>query len=165
MLQMKRKLTTLLAILIGLTTATACQNRAKVKKNDPKSEIKQERKKGMGTIALTKADFLKKVWNYEANPKEWKYLGDKPAIIDFFATWCGPCKMVSPLLEELSEEYDGKIVIYKVDVDQEEELSGAFGIRSVPSILFIPMKGQPQMTQGAMPKNDLKKVINEVLLK
>ncbi|MFQ7041062.1 MAG: thioredoxin, partial [Barnesiella sp.] len=104
------------------------------------------------------------VANFEANPKEWKYLGNKPCIIDFYATWCGPCKAVAPVLEELAEEYAGKIDIYKVDVDQEQELAGAFGIRSVPSILFVPMDGQPQMAMGAMSKADFKKAIEEILL-
>ncbi|MBO1735757.1 MAG: thioredoxin [Coprobacter sp.] len=118
----------------------------------------------MGTKHLTKAEFLTKVANFEANPKEWKYLGNKPCIIDFYATWCGPCKAVAPVLEELAEEYAGKIDIYKVDVDQEQELAGAFGIRSVPSILFVPMDGQPQMAMGAMSKADFKKAIEEILL-
>jgi thioredoxin len=118
----------------------------------------------MGTIHLTKADFLTKVANYEENPTEWKYLGDKPCIIDFYADWCGPCKVVAPILEDLSKEYDGQITIYKVDTEVEQELAGAFGIRSIPSVLFCPMTGAPQMAQGAMPKNSFKNVIAEVLL-
>lgn len=114
---------------------------------------------------LTKADFLNKVANYEANPNEWKFLGERPAIIDFYATWCGPCKMLAPVLDELAAEYEGQIDIYKVNVEEEEELSALFGIRSVPSILFIPMEGQPQMAQGAMPKPALKEAIHSVLLK
>jgi thioredoxin len=117
----------------------------------------------MGTINLTKSEFLKKVDNYEANPTEWNYLGDKPCIIDFYAAWCGPCKVVAPILEELANEYDGKIYIYKIDTEIEQELAGAFGIRSIPSILFCPMGETPQMVQGAMPKDSLKKVISEVL--
>lgn len=117
----------------------------------------------MGTINLTKAEFLKNVDNYEANPTEWNYLGDKPCIIDFYAAWCGPCKVVAPILEELANEYDGKIYIYKIDTEVEQELAGAFGIRSIPSILFCPMGETPQMVQGAMPKDSLKKVIAEVL--
>jgi len=118
----------------------------------------------MKTINLSKADFLAKVTNYEANPGEWKYLGDKPAIIDFYADWCGPCKATAPILEELAGEYSGKIYIYKINVDSEQELAALFGIRSIPSLLFIPMKGKPQMSQGAMPKAELKKAIDEVLL-
>ena len=101
----------------------------------------------MGTIHLTKEEFLKKVVDYENNPTEWKYLGDKPAIIDFYADWCGPCKMIAPVLEELAAEYAGEIYIYKIDTEKEQELAGAFGIRSIPSILFVPMGEAPQMAQ------------------
>ena len=118
----------------------------------------------MKTIHLTKEEFLKKVANYEANPTEWKYLGDKPCIIDFYADWCGPCKMVAPILDELSKEYDGKVDIYKVDTEVERELASVFGIQSIPSLLFVPKHGQPQMAQGALPKASFKKAIEEVLL-
>ena len=116
-------------------------------------------------IHLTKAEFITKVANFEANPSEWKYLGDKPCIIDFYATWCGPCKMVAPIMEELAKEYDGKIAIYKVDVDAEPEIAAAYGIQSIPTIFFCPMNGTPQITQGAIPKESFTKVITEVLLK
>ena len=112
---------------------------------------------------LTKQTFLDKVFNYEVN-KEWKFEGELPAIIDFFADWCGPCKMVAPILEELSTEYDGKINIYKIDTEAEQELAAAFNIRSIPTMLFIPMNGQPQMAVGALPKDALKNAISEVLL-
>jgi len=114
------------------------------------------------TELLTKETFLEKVFNFEKN-KEWKFEGDKPAIIDFYADWCGPCKMVAPILEELSNEYEGKVDIYKVDTEAEQELSAAFAIRSIPSMLFIPSEGQPQMAQGALPKAELERVIKEVL--
>lgn len=114
------------------------------------------------TEQLTKATFLEKVFNYEQN-KEWKYEGDVPAIIDFYADWCGPCKMIAPILEELSEEYADKIKIYKIDTEAEQELSMAFGIRSIPSMLFCPMNEQPQMATGALPKNELKNIIESVL--
>ncbi len=117
------------------------------------------------TIHLTRADFLKKVANIEENPDKWVYLGDKPAIIDFYADWCGPCKMIAPILEELAEEYDGQIYIYKVDTDAEQQLAAEFGIRSIPSLLFVPMDGSPQMAQGALPKDAFKQAIEEVLLK
>ena len=118
----------------------------------------------MKTIELTKADFLTKVANFETNPTEWKYLGDKPAIIDFYASWCGPCKLVAPILEELAAEYGDSIVIYKVNTENEQELAAAFGIRSIPSILFVPVNGKPQMAMGAMPKSSFKELINKVLL-
>lgn len=115
------------------------------------------------TQHLTKADFLEKVFNYEVN-KEWKFEGEIPALIDFYADWCGPCKMVAPVLEELSNEYAGKLNIYKIDTEAEQELAAAFGIRSIPSLLFIPKEGQPQMAMGALPKENLKEVIENVLL-
>lgn len=118
----------------------------------------------MKTITLTKEEFLKRVANYEASPNEWKYLGDKPALVDFYASWCGPCKMVAPILEELAAEYEGEIYIYKVNTEEEEELASIFGIRSIPSLLFIPMNGKPQMAQGAMSKKDFKQAIDSVLL-
>lgn len=118
----------------------------------------------MKTKNLTKAEFLKKIANYEANPTAWEYLGKRPAIIDFYADWCGPCSVLSPVLEELAAEYNGKVDIYKVDTERETELSAAFGIRSIPSLLFIPMDGKPQMAHGALPKLALRDVINEQLI-
>jgi len=118
----------------------------------------------MATTHLTKADFLAKVANYETNPTEWKYLGEKPCIIDFYANWCAPCKMIAPILEELSEEYKDQIYIYKVNTEEQEELAAAFGIRSIPSILFCPKDAAPQMAQGALPKATFKQAIAEVLL-
>lgn len=122
--------------------------------------------KGTSTpIELTKADFLTKVANFETSPNDWKYLGDKPAIIDFYASWCGPCKTLAPILEELAAEYGDQIVIYKINTDKEPETAQAFGISALPTLLFVPKNGTPQMTQGAMNKSDLKEAINNVLLK
>lgn len=117
----------------------------------------------MKAINITKEDFLSKVMDYKNNPNEWKYLGDKPAVIDFYASWCGPCKMMAPIMDELAKEYEGKVYIYKVDTEAEEELARIFGIRSIPSLLFVPMDGQPMMMQGALPKTELKKIIKENL--
>ncbi len=113
---------------------------------------------------LTKKTFQEKVFNYEIN-KDWKFEGELPCIIDFYADWCQPCKIVSPILEELSKEYEDKINIFKVNTEEETELAAAFGIRSIPSILFCPAEGQPQMAQGALPKETLIQAINDVLLK
>jgi thioredoxin 1 len=113
---------------------------------------------------LTKDTFLAKVFNFETN-EDWKFAGELPCIIDFYADWCGPCKMVAPILEELATEYDGKINIYKIDTEAEQELAGAFNIRSIPSILFVPKEGQPQMAVGALPKDSIKEAIAEILLK
>ena len=113
-------------------------------------------------VHLTQETFKEKVFNYEKS-KDWKFEGDKPAIIDFYADWCAPCKMVAPILEELSTEYEGKLDIYKVNTEDQQELAAAFGIRSIPSLLFIPKEGQPQMAMGALPKETFKKTIENVL--
>lgn len=115
------------------------------------------------TEKLTKSEFLSKVFDYESN-QEWKYEGELPALIDFYADWCQPCKMVAPVLEELSEEYADKVKIYKVDTEVEQELASVFGIKSIPSLLFIPTEGKPQMAQGALPKDALSEAINNILL-
>lgn len=112
---------------------------------------------------LNKDTFMTKVFNYENN-QDWKFEGDLPCIIDFYADWCGPCKMVAPILEDLAKEYSGQINIYKIDTEAEQELAGAFGIRSIPSMLFVPKEGQPRMAVGALPKDALKNAIHEVLL-
>ena len=111
---------------------------------------------------LTKETFKEKVFNFEEN-QEWKFEGDKPAIIDFYADWCQPCKIVEPVLEELSEEYKGKVDVFRIDTEDQQELAAMFGIRSIPSILFIPQQEQPQMAQGALPKETLEKAIKDVL--
>ncbi len=113
---------------------------------------------------LTKETFFEKVFNYEKN-KEWVFEGKLPCIIDFYADWCQPCKIVAPILEELAVEYEGKLNIYKVDTEDQQELAAAFGIRSIPSMLFCPVDGQPQMAVGALPKDTLKQAIADVLLK
>ena len=114
------------------------------------------------TENLTKETFLDKVFNYEEN-KEWKFKGNKPAVIDFYADWCGPCKVVSPILEELSTDFDGKVDVYKVNTETQQELASVFGIRSIPSFLFIPTEGQPQMAMGALPKETFVKAFEETL--
>ena len=111
---------------------------------------------------LTKETFLNKVFNYEKN-KEWKYEGEMPCIIDFYADWCGPCKVVAPVLEELAKDFDGKINMFKVDTEAEQELASVFGIRSIPSFLFVPAKGQPQMAMGALPKETFVNAFKDVL--
>lgn len=111
---------------------------------------------------LTKDTFLKKVFDYENN-REWKFAGELPAIVDFYADWCGPCKMVSPILEGLSKEYAGKVDFYKIDTEVEQELAAVFGIRSIPSILFVPKEGKPQMALGALPRESLVQAISSVL--
>lgn len=118
----------------------------------------------MATIHLTAQSFKEKVFDYETE-KEWHYKGQLPAIIDFYADWCGPCKMVAPVLEELSKEYEGKLHIYKINTEEEQELSAAFAIRSIPTFLFIPVDGEPAMQPGALPKKAFQQVIEQHLLK
>lgn len=123
----------------------------------------QKQPNGETVIHLSNEQFKKMVYNYEAD-KEWKYLGSKPAIIDFYADWCGPCRIMSPRVEEISREYAGKIIVYKVDTDKEQVLSANLGIQSLPTLVFIPKDGKPQASMGVMPKESLVKAINEVLL-
>ena len=129
----------------------------------PDEETAAKEKPTTKVVHITKADFLKKVYDFEKNPDEWKYLGSQPAIVDFYADWCGPCRQLSPVLDELAKEYSGKLTIYKVNVDNERGLATFFGIRSIPTLLFIPMKGKPQRSFGALSKTELKGIIKDVL--
>ena len=144
----KRLLTTM--CMRGLA---ACANGSNKENNTKKENT-------MKTIALTKADFLTKVANYETNPTEWKYLGDKPALIDFYASWCGPCKALAPVLEELAAEYGDSIYIYKVNTEEEQELAAAFGIRSIPTLMLFKDGKLAAQKVGAAPKGELVKWIN-----
>ena len=161
-----KKLATILmafiAVSMGCTNGTAKTENANT--GSEKTVVEKSATSEKKAIHLTNDTFKEKVFNYETN-KEWKYEGDTPCIIDFYADWCGPCKKIAPVLEELAKEYDGKIIVYKVNTEKQKELSGAFGIRSIPSLLFVPVSGQPQMAQGALPKEQLEKIINEFLLK
>ena len=113
---------------------------------------------------LTYDTFLEKVWNFEESPSEWKYEGDVPCVIDFYADWCRPCKMVAPIMDDLAKEYDGKVKIYKIDVDKEKKLASVFQVRSIPAVLFSPMEGKPMMQAGALPKDQYVKIIEDNLL-
>jgi thioredoxin len=145
------KIILVIAVTASIITG-GCSNK-EVKSTESKTKMEY----------LTAATFKEKVFNYDKS-KEWKYEGDKPCIIDFYADWCGPCKMVAPVLEDLSKEYDGKIQIYKVDTDKEQELASVFGIQSIPTILFVPVEGKPQASLGALPKQSFVKAIDEILL-
>ena len=142
--------TILLAMVILATAFTA---NAQDKKEETK--VKQ----------LTYKEFTKKVWDFEKDPSTFVYKGKLPAVIDFYADWCGPCRRVAPIMEKIAEEYDGKLLVYKVNVDQEKELSAAFQVKSIPMVLFIPMEGQPMMQVGAMQEAEYKKVVEEHLIK
>lgn len=152
-------------LLIFTMTLPACGSGKGGGEVSANSETPASSKAKVKTIKLTKAEFLKRVVNFEGNPNEWKYLGDKPAIIDFYADWCGPCRSLAPVLEQLASEYEGDIYIYKVDTEVERELASAFAIRSIPTMVFIPMGEDPQVAQGALPKNVIKKAIEKTLLK
>jgi thioredoxin len=142
---------------IWLLTAVSIAVLVNCNAGDPKNESKGD------IIHLTKATFKSQVFDYEKN-KEWKYAGQKPAIIDFYADWCGPCRMLAPVMNDIAKEYAGKVVVYKVDTDKERELASDLGITSLPTLVFIPVNGKPQATMGALPKAELVKIINEVLL-
>ena len=159
-----RKLTTW-GLLLVLSFTMACSMSAKTEKEDHAAGTVSEVADGAGeVITLTKAEFLTKVFNYEKNPNQWVYEGTKPCIIDFYADWCGPCRQVAPVLKELAGEYKGKIIIYKINVDKEKELAAVFGVQSTPTFLFVPAKGQPQLGQGALPKEMFKEQIDKFLL-
>lgn len=146
-----KKLITLLMMTFVMLGTSCAQNNAD-KKNDP-------------VISMNKQMFLEKVFDYTTGATEWKYQGNKPCIIDFYATWCGPCRMISPILKDLATEYKDSIVVYKVDTDREQELSAAMGIRSLPTVVFIPQEGQPQIIVGAADKDTFRRAVQEVLLK
>lgn len=155
---MKRKVKRLFSVTILLklfliTSITACNPVSTTKEGDSKVTV----------VYLTNETFKQMVFNYDKN-KEWKYEGTKPAIIDFYASWCPPCKLLSPLVEEIAQEYSGKIVVYKVDTDKEKILAQYLGISGLPTLLFIPAKGKPQLSMGFIPKDTIIKTINSVLL-
>ena len=116
------------------------------------------------TIQINKQEFITQIMDFEKNPNEWIYLGNKPCIIDFYASWCGPCAMIAPILNQLANEYEGKINIYKVDSEVERELAAAFGIRSIPTLIFCPMNDNPHQFNGGMPKDEFDRIIKELLL-
>ncbi len=154
-----RNLKVLLTIAVALLLVS-CSMAAKSEANGTQKENAEGE-----VVVLNKADFLSKVYNYEQNRSEWVYEGNKPAIIDFYADWCGPCKRVAPILKELAAQYKDEIIVYKVNVDNEKELAAAFGIQSIPTLLFIPAKGKPQLSMGALSKQQFIEQINNFLLK
>lgn len=116
-------------------------------------------------ISLTYNEFVKKVWNFEKDPNTFKYEGKLPCVVDFYATWCGPCRKVSPIMEKIAKEYDGMLIVYKIDVDKEPKLASTFSVRSIPTVLFIPMEGQPMKQVGALSEQQYKQIIENNLLK
>jgi len=164
---MKSKLNLMKVVFISIgaiLTMASCKGKAQpnVNKTDaPKNAISTQ--VYAGVEHLTDAGFKAKVFNYVDN-REWKYEGDIPAIVDFYADWCAPCRRVAPIIEELSKEYAGKIKVYKVNTDEEQMLTQSLGITNLPTILFVPKNGKPQATMGMMPKEDFEKLIKDVLL-
>lgn len=147
-------------------TLGSCNTTAKNKvDNNQTNTVKTKKGTNMKVIEMNEAMFREKIMDYKTAGDTWNFKGDKPAIVDFYATWCGPCKATAPILEEIAQEYDGKIDVYKIDVDKSEELSALFNIRSIPSLLFIPKTGKPTMSVGAHAKNELEQMIKETLLK
>ncbi len=155
-------------LAIALTVAFAsCNNSVANNNQEEKETVKEvtnDNKLKGNTMELNVQEFKNKVFNYEANPDKWVFEGDKPAVVDFYATWCGPCKMVAPIMDEMAQKYNGKVDFYKIDVDKQQELSRVFGIRSIPTLLFIPKNGKPTIINGAMGKGDMDARIKELLL-
>lgn len=162
-----KKLVFIMAVaVISLQSCNSSQAKGNDNKNKasdtPAESLSQNNGAEGGTVKLTKARFLAEVWDYENSPKEWKYKGTKPAMIDFYADWCGPCRTAAPILEEISKEYAGKVIFYKIDTQVEQELKGVFGINGIPAFLYIPVNGKPSMTSGiARTKEDTKKMFQE----
>jgi thioredoxin len=167
---------TLTILLLALVTLYSCNENTESLKDDKSARStevidkdinkKQENSpQDIKPVYLTTAEFKDKVWDYEANPQEWVYKGDLPCIIDFYADWCKPCKMVAPIMDDLADYYKGKVIVYKVDTDKERELASVFQVRSIPAILFSPMEGKPAMQPGALSKEDYINIIDEYVLK
>jgi thioredoxin len=160
-----KKIVLILSAVALLASGCNCSagNRSSKSEESQEQDVKKETTK-MKVQELNVADFKQKVMDYDKHPDEWVFAGDKPAIIDFYATWCGPCKATAPNMEKLAETYAGKLDVYKVDVDKQQELAALFGIRSIPTILFIPVSGQPSIQVGAMSYSQLDEVVTKTLL-
>jgi thioredoxin len=150
--------------LMAAISLVACSQEKQSASSQPSGETAAAAVSDYKPVEMNTQMFIDRVVDFK-NAKEWDYKGDKPAVIDFYATWCGPCKKLSPILDELSSEYAGNVLFYKVDVDREQELAGAFGIQSIPMVLLIPKEGKPYVVQGLRPKAELKEAIDSVLLK
>lgn len=147
-------------MLVGCTNNKKADNSARKQTTEQKTDAAAF--DGGAVTQLSAADFRLKIMDYEAHRTEWVFEGKRPAVIDFYTTWCGPCKMMAPIVEEMAKAYAGKVDFYKVDIDKEQELAQTFGIQSIPTFLFIPVKGKPTMQMGAMPKETFEKMVKEI---
>lgn len=160
----------IMALIVAIVVLGSCSNNKKSNSEDKtttpiiKTKDTTKADNELATKYLSTEDFKKKIMNYDEHPQEWVFEGNRPAIIDFYATWCGPCKITAPIIERLARKYKGQIDFYKVDIDQERELAQIFGIRSIPTFLFIPIKGQPKAQMGAMQLADFEEIIESELL-
>ena len=168
---MKRTATLVVAILALTLTACKADNNPKKQDNSAmtteQTEVNNQNEGKETKMTVTEMNsemFQQKVMDFKSNPKTWNFKGDKPAIIDFYATWCGPCQMTAPILEEVARDYNGQIDVYKVDVDKQRELAELFDIRAIPAILFIPKVGEPKMKKGAMNREEFEEAIKSTLL-
>lgn len=152
-----------LIVLSAFFLLTGCQPKSSETKSAP--EVSQQTKPTakVTPMKLTAEEFKKRIANYETHPNEWVYLGERPAVIDFYATWCGPCKMTAPIFADLANTFAGKVDFYKIDIDQQPELAGLFGVTSIPSLLFIPKEGKPSMSVGAMERQQMQAAIQDLL--
>ncbi len=157
----RNRLIKAMALVFGLAFGASACSQQRQSNTEQQQQVKEN--KTMKVKELTTEEFKSKVMDFEKHPSEWVFEGERPALIDFYATWCGPCKMTAPIVEQIAEKYDGKVDVYKVDVDKERQLAAMFGIQSIPSLLFIPLKGQPQMNVGAMSFGQLDSVVTEIL--
>ena len=156
----------IMAVVLFLPFLVSCSQNRKATAVSPQPAVgKTEKNETAKVQYLTTSDFRKKIMDYEAHPDEWVFAGSRPAVIDFYTTWCGPCKMMAPVVESLAGKYAGKIDFYKVDIDQESELASVFGISSIPTFLFIPVKGKPSVQMGAMQKEDFEGLIDKIKTK
>ncbi len=150
--------------LIAFIMLVSCKENTAQKEKENTTPVNKYENQGK-VVVLNKISFIDLVMDFEKNPNNWVFKGEKPCVVDFYADWCRPCKMVAPIMEELAKEYEGKINIYKVDVDSEKELAGLFSIQSIPAILFCPKEGNPVLQPGAMSKEQYKQIIDDMLLK
>ena len=150
-----------LSLLFSLVALLSCGNTST--KQPTSATDSKPVAEGGKPIQLDKQTFIKRVYDFEKSPQKWVYAGDKPCVIDFYADWCGPCKMIAPYLEEIAGKYNGKVYVYKVNVDNQQELAQFFGIQSIPAVLFCPLEGKPQMMTGSRPKEDFYTAVESII--